>query len=342
MNLTYPSPTLWLPSGGSSKRTPDPFWMRRMPGYPCCCSKCVCPDGTRITADGTVTWITHEVDGGVITKVDNEGPCKTYWVDSVSGGGAETGSGTEEDPWTNLNTVFSDACIYFICTHSAAPDSCPKVKVLVKGTIDYVINGGSRNYLRNLVIEPWGGTVMISVSGSGTVYAVTRCLGVVWKSTNATGISNDSGAGAGNGYGFTFCEDSIFDGCAGTGETHGYSAGMGFYHCNYSILDSCTGTGLGHNTIASSSIGFGHSDQSTFDNCIGTATSNGSSSAYSYGFVFCDDSTFDTCGGTAIIVGTPTDGRTCGFRDNTRASFNNCTTSASACFGGGCPANCDI
>jgi hypothetical protein len=305
-------------------------------GRACFCSSCKCGE-TTITADGTVTWISHTVADGVITRVNNESPCITYYVDSVSGGGAESGTGTELDPWTNLNTVFSDTCIYTICNGGSEGSSgCPMVKVLVKGTIDYAVVGNSgQNYQRKLVIEPWDAeTITINVTGTGvTACAVKDCIGCIWKSTDAASTCTGSAS-----YGFYGCSSSIFNACTGTGTGNGttfYSNGYGFYYCNSSTFDTCTGTGSGDDL--GNGYGFARCSSSTFDTCTGTGTGN--VTGYSiyfgngYGFESCSSSTFDTCTGT----GTGNDdGWGYGFESCSSSTFDTCTgTGISGSYGYG-------
>lgn len=310
----------------------------------CCCSKCYCGE-TKITADGTVTWISHTVADGVITRVNNSARCKTYYVDSVSGGGAESGSGTELDPWTNLNTVFSNDCIYAICTHAASPDKCPMVKVLVKGTIDYATTGNSLlNYGRNLVIEPWGGgPIVINISGTGVIYAVRWIVGCVWKTTNVTvygtgnptvgfyqctastfDTCNATGNGTGNSgdsYGFIGCGSSTFDTTSGTGNCNGSTYGCGYYNCTYSTFHDCIGTGYSTNGYFGISYSWGYWDcfNSTFDACNAYGTTD-SARLNGYGFGGCSSSIFTSC--TAIGDG-PTHGY--GFYACTASTFDTCS-----------------
>ena len=319
----------------------------------------------------TVTWIEHTVDGGVITKTNHEGPYKTYWVNSVSGGGSEAGSGTEVNPWTNLNTVFSDACIRCLCTTAC----CPKVKVLVKGTIDYIVGGSGFNFQRNLVIEPWGtGAITISISGNGNFSVVHNCVGIIWKNTDlivtitagnssvkgfsscpystfdacTTTIIGTEPANSTNIYGFTFCSYSIFDACTSitTATAAGdYGHAYGFSTCGYSTFNTCIGTATASGFYA---YGFLSCSNSIFDNCTGEGiTSEAGNYAWAFGFHKCSNSTFDACHGKSDIPGSPTNGCACGFYENTGANFNNCITSDSVCFGTGCfgtgcPTNCDI
>jgi len=298
----------------------------------CCCDSCICPDGTKISSDGTVEWITHTVDSGVITVVDHEGPCITYWVNSTSGDVTETtGDGTEEHPWENINSVFADACIKYICTHQDSPDGCPKVKVLTKGTIDYTVDGGSYNYGRNLVFEPWDdATIEVSVSGAGVVTGVNSAVGVIWKNTNVEGESTDT-----FGYGFAFCTFSTFHTCTGVGtgasNTFLTMAGNGFYGCSSSTFNTCTGEG--HTINSNYGNGFYGCSSSTFNTCTGEGTgTSGSYGGFGVGFQSCSSSTFNTCTGEGTGEGTYTGigtnfgrGVGYGFKSCTFSTFHTCT-----------------
>lgn len=325
---------------------------RGMSRRKCCCSSCKCGE-TTITADGTVTWISHTVADGVITRVENESPCITYYVDSVSGGGAESGTGTELDPWTNLNTVFSDTCIYTICNGgSEGSAGCPMVKVLVKGTIDYSIGPGLGDYHRKLVIEAWGeSAIAISVSSSTTIKAVDTCVGVVWKRTNPTANVTLSYGNYGYAAGFCDCTSSIFNECNSSGNSNydgeSFGNGYGFRGCSSSSYESCTGTGISNDDGNSSSFGFRECSSSTFRSTSGTGTSNGGNG---YGFHSCGTSVFDTCDGTGsslsgyggfgfassgystfrLCVGAgDLDEYSCGFYGNNDSSFLDCTANPS-------------
>ncbi len=352
---------------GSGLFVPQP--LRFGAGYPCpdCCGSCPYggPPDCEAKPDGTVQWLTHTdvTAAGQITRDDdNEGKCYTVYVNSTSGGVAETGNGTESRPFVNLNSIFSgditkggtgslsgsvftpdsaptgwtagrligakltldgtdcevtanttttatiasppaagnytwalkifdDDCIYNICGN---PTECPKVKVLVKGTVNYeIIGSATRYYLRELVIEPWA-TPRLSITVSlsqASVAAVTNCRGVIWKDTTA------SGSGTTNGYGFYGCRSSTFDNC--TGSASSTTTGHGF--------DGCT--------------------SSVFDMTYGTATGN----TIGYGFVSCSGSTFkDSDGtGTGVAPSTTTYGLGCGFSGCSSSSFDDCTGSGS-------------
>jgi len=348
----------WLPDGRSRRRVGDPKHFIFTPGGgPCRCSTCFCDD-VPIYADGTVTWFTHEVSSGVITRVDHEGPCITYYVDSVSGGGAETGSGTEDDPWTNLNTVFSDDCIYYICLHTTPDENCPKVKVLVKGTIDYMVSGDvSRYYFRQLVVEPWDAdaidvTVTSSTHYIGYGYAISRCCGVVWKRTNAHLTKDGTPTYPTYINGFWWCRGCTFENCTGIGTTTDGKNGIGFMYCLESSFHQCEGTASGsgsgyvdcpnstfYNTTGNGKLaGFGGCHSSAFDECDGIGNWGGT---YAYGFTDSRYSTFFHCTGRGegMITGygfeycpysvfDTCDGvsKTCGFYNCAfGSSFSNCT-----------------
>ncbi len=287
----------------------------------CWCGDCWC-DGELITPDGTVGWIAHDIAGSDITAVAYSAPCVTYYVDSVSGGGAETGSGTEEDPWTNLNSVFSDDCIYAICTSVY----CPRVKVLIKGTIDYEVVGNiGRNYLRRLILEPWeGAAITIEISWSGavgskTIIGMRSCVGCIFKNINTDiGVNNTSGVNA-SAYGFYQCGSSTFDNCNSVVTSFvanpsiptsvGAAQARGFYSCSNSIFEVCEATSTSTGNAQPTNIGlrpnthgFVTCGGSSFRNCTGTAT--GTTTSYVFkceasGFDLCGSSVFDGCNGSA-------------------------------------------
>lgn len=82
-----------------------------------------------------------------------ERPCITYFVNSQSNGTtrgpAETGKGTKDEPWINVNSVFDDKCIYELCNKVC----CQYVKVIITGTVDYYIDGLNKSYRRMLVLD---------------------------------------------------------------------------------------------------------------------------------------------------------------------------------------------
>ena len=315
---------------------------------------CCCRD-----ADGTVDWISHTVADGVITKVDHNSPCVTYYVESVSGGGAETGTGTADDPWTNLNTVFADTCIKSLCTTTG----CPMVKVLVKGTIDYTVNGGSYDFKRKLVLEPWGeDEIIVAVNViNNDAWGVKDCIGIIFKHVDSSGVSTRSYQEP-VGYGFSNCYASTFDTCNGTGTgkggvSTGYNLGYGFAGCYSSTFQDCNGTGDGPLTLSSTGRGYGFVGcySSTFSACIGTGTGrhNGegfsncysstfdtcdgigtSAIANSYGYYSCASSTYHICSG----IGTSAGSIGYGFYNCNNSTFDTCDGASTTCGFYGCAA----
>jgi len=260
----------------------------------------------------------------------------------------------DDDTYSWTLKIFDDDCIYNICTHADPPDNCPKVKVLVKGKIDYAVVGLSiRNYLRNLVLEPWDvGTIEVDVSSNAGGVLGTR--GVAWKSTNVTGTTTTY-----VWYGFAYCVNSTFDCCEGNGSSLGtvfafyecsvsafdQSRGIpvfaphkqGFTNCASSTFRSCTANGtmaiIGSTYSAFDSCaaiavnasagawGFTQCHHSTFVSCTGDGTGGGIGT--SYGFNSCYSSLFSSCDGTAIC---PTESY--GFYGCSFSAFISCTGTA--------------
>jgi len=320
----------------------------------CCCDECLCPGDVKISADSTVEWITHTVSSGVITVVDHEGPCITYWVDSDAGDQTETGDGTELDPWININTVFADACIKHICTHQDSPDGCPKVKILTKGTIDYTVDGGSYNYGRNLIFEPWDVTTIeigTSSNDSNILYGVRNAEGVIWKevsislSHDTTGTNYTAGA-----YGFYACDSSTFQNCTTNNDaasdptyylTAALSSTHGFNGCFSSVFDNCNTEGNAEGSAyyglyaVAISMGFTGCLNSTFHNSItidtaSAAYTSGNSIAISSGFNSCETSTFDNCDSTSTSNGNYTNATAYGFSECDSSTLLNCDTISAA------------
>lgn len=79
--------------------------------------------------------------------------CVTFYVHSapaVEGKPPpETGSGTIDDPWVNLNTVFTNSLIRCY-TSTCTPIY---VKVIVTGTVNYSISGRGTDFLQKLIIK---------------------------------------------------------------------------------------------------------------------------------------------------------------------------------------------
>lgn len=104
-----------------------------------------------IRSDGTVIAAAATADG--LNFTTQEYPCVTYYVNSRSNGTLdgppETGDGTRENPWVNLNSVFTSELFSCIIQNYC----CLFVKVVITGTIDYYINGKNRNFSNRLILD---------------------------------------------------------------------------------------------------------------------------------------------------------------------------------------------
>lgn len=99
------------------------------------------------------TWNTHEVDASacepgaddgapLVKRVENEAECIDIHVNSQGGSGSrygpkETGMGTAESPYVNLNTVTS-GCIFRVYFRHCC--KFPMIRVIVTGVIDYKVD----------------------------------------------------------------------------------------------------------------------------------------------------------------------------------------------------------
>ncbi len=224
--------------------------------------------------------------------------------------------------------IFDSTCIYNICT----TDRCPKVKVLVKGTIDYVIGGEvGRVYQQNLIIEPWGvATIAIDITASGSLGSngVVRCRGCVWKNT-AVSVTNVSGGFSTLTFrAFVDCPSSAFDNCTATCENTGFTNGIstltGFWDCPSSAFDNCTATCTENGVVRrSNSYAFDFCPSSTFLACAGTGnadTGSTTNQAHGTGFNTCSTSAFDTCTGIG-------NAESASFAQSHGHGFNTCSSS---------------
>ena len=91
------------------------------------------------SSDDTIQYPEVTPDGQDFTL--SEYQCFTFYVNSRSNGTltgpTETGDGTKEKPFCNLNSVFSSD--KFTCY--VQNFCCQYVKVIITGTIDYYIDG---------------------------------------------------------------------------------------------------------------------------------------------------------------------------------------------------------
>ena len=233
--------------------------------------------------------------------------------------------------------IFDDDCIYYICSRNEPPFNydCSKVKVLVKGTIDYQIDGKGNypnywKYNRNLIIEPWTPSATAIVLDGAQF---SECKECIWKLVQSiAGSTHFSGCG---GSAFDACEDIGFYACycsafhectggfntcaAGVSHTPTYStfkscsSTTGFDYCGSSffewgpcVFDTCTVSGSG-------SVGFSYNDICVFRNCDSSAL------GFYGGFTYCSYSTFINCTGGA------SPSQASGFYHCTNSEFAYCT-----------------
>lgn len=104
------------------------------------------------TAAADKVIVAAAADDG-LTFTEKEYPCVTYYVNSQSNGTLqgpeETGDGSKENPFCNVNSIFStDKFLCYIENYC-----CLFVKVEITGTIDYYINGRGRNFYNRLILD---------------------------------------------------------------------------------------------------------------------------------------------------------------------------------------------
>ncbi len=321
-------PKLWLPKMGLTRRG--------MGWLPCCCYKCELngPPDCSTPTNGKAKWFTHSVASGVITRNNHTEECYTVWVNSTSGGVAETGSGTEADPWVNLNTPFSNTCIKNAC--SADVQYCRKVKVLIKGTVDYLVDGHDFNFKSNLIIEPWGASRQtIGWSDNTSAHAMRDSRAVVWKHIDFT-RTNSAG-------GIHTCYTpyyATFDDCTFYAEASvadGYADGVSG---GYAAFDGCTAMAksLGSGWLGggpSWAMAFSGLPASTFHDCIGTASTPDAAEVAAF---VGPSSAFDGCTGTGAAgnaIVWPDSGTGHGFYNSSGSTFRTCTGTGSGVIGVG-------
>lgn len=98
-----------------------------------------------------VEWI--ELDDEVLEYTTVFVPCIDYYVQSASStnkknGPAETGTGTKENPWCNLNSVFTSKAIQCATQNFC----CQYVAVHVSGIVNYYTRGQGINHNNNLIL----------------------------------------------------------------------------------------------------------------------------------------------------------------------------------------------
>ena len=259
-----------------------------------------------------------------------------YWVDSASGDQAETGSGTELDPWINLNTPFNGVAGQGNQIYTDTVTNCCHVTIWVKGTIDYETAGnGVRNYLKRLYLRPWNIETVISTlaSPSTNVSNFKNCNGCNWFNFDAVVTDATSYAQGWNvchsgefntctflgtstyvtsgPYGFTGCHTSTFNTCSNS--INSTASCRGFDACHTSIFNSCEADST-CSVLSGGGTGFNGCSSSTFNSCIGAGTG-----ATGYGFNVCSSSVFDECTGTGSG-----NSWAAGFKANTSSTFDTC------------------
>lgn len=111
-------------------------------------------------------WIFLTPDDPDISWRMEEIECLDFYVNSQSGnnrqsnnrliGPEETGEGTKEKPWINLNSVFSTKKIQCLIENYC----CLYIRILVSGTIDYYVDGLGQSFDGRLMIEFIQGTAV--------------------------------------------------------------------------------------------------------------------------------------------------------------------------------------
>ena len=120
--------------------------------------------------------------------------CFTFYVNSRSNGTlqgpTETGDGSKENPFCNLNSIFSSN--KFLCYIQNF--CCQYVKVIITGTIDYYIDGRGRNFAKKLILD-FHTALIINWSKEKhglSVTVVQNCVGVVFSNFEFTTAINHS------------------------------------------------------------------------------------------------------------------------------------------------------
>ena len=111
-------------------------------------------------------WVFLTPDDPAISWRLEEIECLDFFVESKSGndrksgnrliGPEETGEGTKEKPWINLNSVFSTKRIQCLIEKYC----CLYIRIQVGGVIDYYVDGLGQSFDGRLMIEFINGTTM--------------------------------------------------------------------------------------------------------------------------------------------------------------------------------------
>lgn len=171
---------------------------------------------------GTCSYVDHKVNlnykeeqTDLIQRIQVTKPCVNIYVNSIASdnnqaGPVETGTGTQENPFVNLNSVFRDEKIKCLAFNELC---CYMINVIVSGYIDYEVRPvTSENWKKRLVLDFAAAEINIRYYMQNDIirrYGMIASLkGVVVKSIrnisfrSATDISGSL---------FFYCDDSVFN-----------------------------------------------------------------------------------------------------------------------------------
>ena len=351
-----------LPAAGGAIVLPftggDPHWKKRTPPL------APLPRLPHTSAE----WIDHELGSdGKLLRVSRSLPALSVTVSSLAGNVAETGDGTNERPFVNLNSVaerFGDCMIH------AMRCAGTMLSVTVTGTVDYPVRltGGSGGLPagredRDVVLYDFGGAVFTSAAaveraGYGAIVirdwsapraAIRRCEKMVFDRCSWGGLS--AGVSA-----MRRATDCAFDECF-------CSAGSFFdsmVRCTVAggravaaevaairAAESCvfSGVSVGCSRMTPGGGAVTNCRASLFEECSASAEFElaGLLADNIFGAVYdCASCTFDRCAATVSTVGSPANSASCqqgcAFWNNSGSLFNECLGN-SVCVGA-CGARC--
>jgi len=114
----------------------------------------------------TCEWVFLAPDNPQMSWELREVECLNFYVKSISGndrmsgnrliGPPETGDGSKEKPWVNLNSVFSTKKIQCLIANYC----CLYIRIEVTGVIDYYVDGLGQTFDGRLMIEFMSGTAV--------------------------------------------------------------------------------------------------------------------------------------------------------------------------------------
>lgn len=161
------------------------------------------------TGNDTVDYAAANDDG--LDYTVKKYSCITCYVNSKSNGTlegpTETGDGSKENPYCNLNSVFkSDKFSCMIQNYC-----CLFVKVIITGKIDYYLNGQGKSFNKKLILD-FQSALIINWSKDKhglSMTIVKNCNGVVFNNFSfTTAISNTVTESTGQVDIYTYCFSS--------------------------------------------------------------------------------------------------------------------------------------